>query len=139
VFNALRSDELLVGVGRMLRMAADAKGPPEGFERSQLLSAFSVTRLLASEQRAAATLLEATRADLTAALAGDDRPATATAREQVAAAPDGTALGEALVALLAALPDPDPEPTRAAVHRALRTMVDDEVAALDRAPEGARS
>jgi hypothetical protein len=137
VFNALRSDELLVGVGRMLRMAADAKEPLEGFERSQLLSAFSVTRLLASEQRAEAQLLEATRADLAGALAGDDRAPVAAARERIAAAADGPALGEALTALLAALPDPDPEPTRAALHRALRAMVDDEVAALDRGPEGA--
>ena len=137
MFNALRSDELLVGVGRMLRMAADAKEPLEGFERSQLLSAFSVTRLLASEQRAEPQLLEATRADLAGALAGDDRAPAAAARERIAAAADGPALGEALTELLAALPNPDPEPTRAAVHRALRTMVDDEVAALDRGPEGA--
>jgi hypothetical protein len=136
VFNALRSDELLVGVGRMLRMAADAKEPLEGFERSQLLSAFSVTRLLASEQRAQAQLLEATQADLDGALAGDDRDVVVAARERIAAAADGPALGEALTALLAGLPDAA-DPTRAAVHRALRTMVDDEVAALDRGPEGA--
>jgi hypothetical protein len=136
VFNALRSDELLVGVGRMLRMAADAQAAPEGFERSQLLSAFSVTRLLASEQRAQATLLDATRADLLAALAGDDRPVVASARDRIAAAPDGPALGEALTALLAELREAG-DPSRVAVHRALRTMVDDEVAALDRGPEGA--
>ena len=72
MFNALRSDELLVGVGRMIRMAADATDPLEGFERSQLLSAFSVTRLLASEQRGAAgaTIREAFgRGDLAAMVA----------------------------------------------------------------------
>jgi hypothetical protein len=135
VFNALRSDELLVGVGRMLRLAADAQGPLEGFERSQMLSAFSVTRLLAAEQRAAGELLQATRANLLRALAGD-RPPIAAARERVAAATDGVALGDALTALLAALPPDDP--ARPGVHRALRTMVDAEVAALDRGPEEPR-
>jgi hypothetical protein len=129
MFNALRSDELLVGVGRMLRMAADAKEPLEGFERSQLLSAFSVTRLLASEQRAQADLLEATRASLVGVLDADGAA-------RVAAAADGPALGAVLTDLLAGLGDAD-DPTRVAVHRALRTMVDDEVAALDRGPEDA--
>jgi hypothetical protein len=127
MFNALRSDELLVGVGRMLRLAADAREPLEGFERSQMLSAFSVTRLLAAEQRGAAALLEATRADLLAAAPAGE------GRERIAAATDGVALGDALTGLLAALAPDDP--ARAAVHRALRTMVDAEVAALDRGPE----
>jgi hypothetical protein len=128
VFNALRSDELLVGVGRMIRMAADTTGPLEDFQRSQLLSAYSVTRLLAAEQRAQAGLLEATRADLLAAA-----PEDAAARQRIAAAPDGPALGGAVTALLADLPPRDP--ARTAVHGALRRMVDAEVAALDRGPE----
>jgi len=124
VFNALRSDELLTGVGRMLRMAAKADGPLEDFQRSQLLSAYSVTRLLAAEQRAQARLLEATRADLLAAI-DDGSPA----RAAIAAAADGPALGVAVAALLEDL-DPD-DPARDGVHRALRTMVDAEVAALE--------
>jgi hypothetical protein len=135
VFNALRSDELLVGVGRMIRMAADATDPLEGFERSQLLSAFSVTRLLASEQRGAAALLASTQAELDAVLAADDRAAAAAARARVAAALDGVAIGDALGDLLAELPDPDP--TRTAVHHALRHMIDAEVGALARSPEAA--
>jgi hypothetical protein len=135
MFNALRSDELLVGVGRMLRLAADLKAAPEGFERSQLLSAFSVTRLLASEQRGAAALLAATRTDLDAALATDERPEATAARAAVADAIDGVALGDAVQDLLEALPDPDP--TRTAVHGALRRMVDAEVATLARSPEEA--
>jgi hypothetical protein len=119
VFNALRSDELLVGVGRMLRMAAASEGPLEDFQRSQLLSAYSVTRLLAAEQRAQAILLEATRADLLAAV-GEDAG--------IAAAADGPALGAAVAARLADMAPDDP--ARAAVHRALRTMVDAEVSAL---------
>lgn len=136
MFNALRSDELLVGVGRMLRMAAAAEGPLEDFQRSQLLSAFSVTRLLASEQRAQAALLQATRADLLGALDGDDRAVVAAARERIAAAADGPELGAALNALLAELPYAD-DPARVALQRALRRMVDAEVAALDRSPEAA--
>jgi hypothetical protein len=130
VFNALRSDELLVGVGRMLRMAAASEGPLEDFQRSQLLSAYSVTRLLAAEQRAQAELLEATRADLLAAA-----PEGAAGREAIASAVDGPALGAATALLLEGLAVDDP--ARVEVHRALRTMVDAEVAALDRGPEGA--
>jgi hypothetical protein len=133
VFNALRSDELLVGVGRMLRLAADLKTAPEGFERSQLLSAFSVTRLLASESRGAATLLAATKADLDAALDGDGREAVASARAAIAAAVDGVAIGDAVLDLLEALPAEDP--TRAAIQHALRRMVDAEVATLAIGPE----
>ena len=133
MFNALRSDELLVGVGRMLRLAADLKVAPEGFERSMLLSAFSVTRLLASEQRGAAVLLAATRADLDAALAGDGREAAVAARGAIADAVDGIAIGDAVLDLLEALPASDP--TRAAVQHALRRMVDAEVATLARPPE----
>jgi hypothetical protein len=132
MFNALTSAELLVGVGRVLRMVADANGELEGFQRSQVLSAFSVTRLLASEQLAAAELLERTRADLSEALAGDDRPAAAQARERVEAARDGLQIGDAIGDLLAALARPDALRTR--VHAILREMTDREVAALARPP-----
>ena len=133
MFNALRSDELLGGVGAVLRMAADARGPLEDYERSQLLSAFSVTRLLAAEQRAERELLQATKDELAAAMAGDDRPETAAARTRVDEATSGVEIGDAMVELLAALPRPDP--TRTQVHRALRGMVDREVEALGRSPE----
>jgi hypothetical protein len=130
VFNALRPDELLTGVGRVLRMGADARGPLEDYERSQLLSAYSVTRLLAAEQRAAPDLLSTTRADLLGALAGDDRPAAAAARKGVESATSGVEIGDALAGLLAELPREDA--TRTKLHTALRTMVDGEVAALGR-------
>ena len=61
MFNALRPDELLVGVGGVLRLVAAAPGPLEEYERSQALSAYSVTRLLAAEERAAAGLLADTK------------------------------------------------------------------------------
>jgi hypothetical protein len=128
VFNALRSDELLLGVGRVVRMAADAAGPLEDYERSQLLSAFSVVRLLAAEQRAAPELLASTRQELERALGGDERPDVVGARRTIDEATDGVAIGDALVDLLAALPREDP--TRTKVHAALRVMIDNEVAAL---------
>lgn len=136
MFNALRSDELLAGIGRVLRRAAAADSRLEGFERSVVLSATSVARLLAGEQRAQAALLATTRRELDAALAGDDRPLVADARRRVAAAADGPALGAALGDLLAELPRPDA--VRTAVQRALRAMADAEVAALAAPPEGAR-
>jgi hypothetical protein len=132
MFNALTSAQLLVGVGRVLRMVADANGELEGFQRSQVLSAFSVTRLLASEQLAAAELLERTRADLSGALAGDDRPPAIEAKTRVDAARDGLQIGDAIGDLLAALPRPDALRTR--VHAILRDMTEREVAALAQAP-----
>jgi hypothetical protein len=132
MFNALTSTQLLVGVGRVLRMVADAQGELEGFQRSQALSAFSVTRLLASEQLAAAELLERTREDLRDALEGDARPIVADARLRIETAHDGLAIGDALGDLLAALPRPDALRTR--IHAILREMTDREVAALAQAP-----
>ncbi len=135
MFNALRSDELLVGIGRVLRRAAAAESRLEGFERSLVLSATSVARLLAAEQRAQADLLASTRTRLDGALAGDERPLVVAARQRVATAADGPALGAALAELLAELPRPDA--VRDAVQRALRTMADAEVAALAAPAAGA--
>lgn len=132
MFNALRSDELLVGVGRVLRLVAAAPGALEEYERSQTLSAYSVTRLLAAEQAAAAELLAQTKAALGRALAGDARPAVTAAAAQIAAATDGIAIGDALSTLLGGLPRPDP--LRPGLQRALAAMIDSEVAALGAAP-----
>jgi hypothetical protein len=132
MFNALTSTQLLVGVGRVLRMVADAGGELEGFQRSQVLSAFSVTRLLASEQLAEAELLESTRAQLRSTLEQDDRPVAAEALARVDAAHDGLAIGDAVGDLLAALPRPDALRTR--IHAILRAMTDREVAALAHPP-----
>jgi hypothetical protein len=133
MFNALRSDELLIGIGRVLRIVADAPGALEEYERSQTLSAYSVTRLLAAEQAAAADLLAWTQAALAAALEGDPRPEAHAARERIAAVASGPELGEALGELLPALPPGDP--TRARVHRVLAEMIDREVAALAALPQ----
>ena len=128
MFNALRSDELLVGVGRVLRQVAGTSNALEDYERSQALSAYSVTRLLAAEERAAAALLARTKEALHAALVADRRPEVQAIAAQVDVATNGLEVGDA-VAQLFALLEPD-EPLRARVHRILATMIDDEVAAL---------
>lgn len=132
MFNALTSTDLLVGVGRVLRMVAAQEGGLEDFQRSQVLSAFSVTRLLASEQQAEARLLADAKRDLGRALADDERPDVGQARERIAAASSGVEIGEALGALLAELPRTDP--LRGPVHAALRAMIDAEVTALATPP-----
>jgi hypothetical protein len=128
VFNALRSDELLVGVGRVLRLVAAAPGALTEYERSQTLSAYSVTRLLAAEQAAAAELLATTKRDLLEASCEDERAAVRHAAERIAAATNGIAVGDAVDELLGVLA-PD-EPLLRRVHAALATMIDSEVAAL---------
>jgi hypothetical protein len=126
MFNALRSEELLMGVGRVLRMVADTPGALEEYERSQTLSAYSVTRLLAAEQAASAELLAWTRDALAAVLDGE-------ARRRVEAASSGVELGDVLSDLLAELPREDP--TRTRVHAVLAEMIDREVAALAALPQ----
>jgi hypothetical protein len=128
VFNALRSDELLVGVGRVLRQVATVPRALEEYERSQALSAYSVTRLLAAEQRSMAGLLAQTKEQLVSALGPDDRSEVRALGERIAAATDGIEVGDAVASLLSLL-GPD-ETLRASVHRILATMIDDEVAAL---------
>jgi hypothetical protein len=128
MFNALRSDELLVGIGRVLRLVADAPEALEEYARSQTLSAYSVTRLLAAEQAAAAELLAQTKTALGEVLSGDGRPEVTGAAQRIAAATDGIAVGDALSGLLAGLPRPDP--LRPGLQRALAAMIDAEVAAL---------
>jgi diphthamide biosynthesis methyltransferase len=128
VFNALRPDELLVGVGQVLRLVAAAPGPLEEYERSQALSAYSVTRLLAAEERAMGGLLAETKHALVDAIAGDERPAVRELTGRVSEAANGPELGQAVSALLALLAPG--EPLRARTHGILATMIDAEVAAL---------
>ena len=128
MFNALTPVQLLAGIGQTLRMAAEAQ-VLEGYQRSQLLSAYSIARLLASEQAASAELLAWSRDALTGALEGDDRPPARHAAGAIAATGDGQALGQVVAALLAELPAEDP--TRSRVHGVLREMTDREVLALD--------
>jgi hypothetical protein len=134
VFNALRSDELLVGIGLVLRSAAEVKGPLEDFQRVQLLSAQSVARLLAAEQRAQAELLAWLKTGLDDALGATEHPAACDARTALAGADSGPAVGEVLGALLEQLPEGDP--ARPRVRATLRELADREVAALATAAGG---
>src|SRR6185312_4269945 len=94
VFNSLRTDQLIAGIGATARAAAGATGAPDEYARGQLLSAYSVSRLL----RAEAALFAWLREELLAALAeaGED-PAAAAAAARIEAAGDALAIGEALV------------------------------------------
>lgn len=139
MFNPLRTDELIAGMGTTMRAAAAAGGPADDYARGQLLSAFSISRLLAAEVRAEAGLLAWLRAELEEALAAGTDPAAAAARERIAAAPDAIAVGEALVDLLAELRGDGREPElRARIHAVLREMASRELVALATRPEGSR-
>ncbi|MDO8187802.1 hypothetical protein Q5424_10520 [Conexibacter sp. JD483] len=131
MFNALTPPQLLAGVGRVLRASADADGALEDYQRSQVLSAYSVTRLLAGELQGADALRAWTRAALLDALAGDGRPPAVAAREQLAdPAVGGVRIGELVADLLAALPRAGADPVRDAVRAILRELADREQAAL---------
>ncbi len=107
MFNALTPEELLIGVGRVLRMAAAARGPLEDYQRSQILSAYSVTRLLAAELAAETELLGWLQESLAAALdGGASSVAIDDARERIASARTGVEVGEALAELLPTLASP---------------------------------
>ena len=131
VFNPLKPHEIVQALGRVLRSAADSGGPADEYQRSQLLSAYSIARHLAAEEAARAELLEWFRGEVLAVLDGDEQ-AVAAARERIRGARDGAEVGEALVDLLAELPRND-----AGLRRRLRAlfveMADREVEALARA------
>ena len=137
MFNSLRTDQLIAGIGATARAAAGATGAPDEYARGQLLSAYSVSRLLAAEVRAEAALFAWLREELLAALAeaGED-PAAAAAAARIEAAGDALAIGEALVDLLAELRGRDPEPAlRPRLQAILREMAERELVALAARPE----
>jgi hypothetical protein len=152
MFNALRTEQLIAGIGATARAAATADGPPDEYARGQLLSAYSVSRLLAAEVSAETALLAWLRAELLAALAEhpDDAAANAAA-PRIETAADAGEIGAALVDLLADLRTRPPERVRsspdyvrqsanapslrARIHSILREMADRELAALAARPE----
>jgi hypothetical protein len=131
VFNSLRTDQLIAGIGATARTAAGATGAPDDYARGQLLSAYSVSRLLAAEVSGEAALLAWLRSELLDAL-GDNPAAT-----KIEAAPDGIAIGGILVDLLAELRESGEDPElRTRIHAILREMAGRELAALAARPEG---
>jgi len=158
MFNSLRTEQLIAGIGAVGRAAASASGPPDEYARGQLLSAYSVSRLLAAEVSAEAALLAWLRGELSAALAAHpEDPAAAAVLPRIEAATDSGAIGDALVDLLAELRTRDaaaaaervrtspripgksanaPE-LRGRIHAILREMAQRELTALAARPEGA--
>jgi uncharacterized protein YPO0396 len=138
VFNSLRTDQLIAGIGATARTAAGATGAPDDYARGQLLSAYSVSRLLAAEVSGEAALLARLRGELLDALAtAPDDPAAAAAATRIEAATDGNEIGGALVDLLADLRARDEVPElRTKIHAILREMAGRELAALAARPEG---
>ncbi len=131
MFNSLRTDQLIAGIGATARTAAGATGPPDDYARGQLLSAYSVSRLLAAEVSGEAALLAWLRGELLDALG--DNPAAA----KIEAAPDAVAIGGVLVDLLAELRESGEDPElRTRIHAILREMAGRELAALAARPEG---
>jgi hypothetical protein len=138
VFNPLPAPEITAAVGRVLKQAASASDPPDDYQRSQLLSAYSITRHLAAEQaggdEVVAWFRESLAAELEKAAAGDppqlaDPDAWA---ERIRSCPDGRELGTPVRDLLLALrrSRPDAEPLLSETHRLLREACDREVATL---------
>jgi hypothetical protein len=128
MFNPMSASELILGLARVLRLAAEpaAAAAPDDYRRSQLLSAHSLARHLAAEQAAAPELLAWLRMRLVETLAGD--PACAGARAAIAAAGGAEEIGAALTALLG---DEQLEPgLRRELHALLAELADREVAAL---------
>ncbi len=131
MFNSLRTEQLIAGIGAVGRAAATASGPPDEYARGQLLSAYSVSRLLAAEVSAEAELLAWLRGELLEAL-GDNPVAT-----KVEAAPDAVEIGGILVDLLAELRQSGADPElRTRIHAILREMTERELLALAARPEG---
>ncbi|MCW2981513.1 MAG: hypothetical protein JWO14_3240 [Solirubrobacterales bacterium] len=131
MFNSLRTDQLIAGIGATARTAAGATGAPDDYARGQLLSAYSVSRLLAAEVSGEAALLAWLRSELLDAVGG--RPVAT----KIEAAPDATRIGGILVDLLAELRESGEDPElRTRIHAILREMAGRELAVLATRPEG---
>jgi len=141
MFNAISTEDLIAGMGRTMRAAA-AEGAADEYARSQLLSAYSISRLLAAEVRAEAALLAWLKGELLAALAaaeGEDAGAAAAVAGRIDNAADSGAVGDALVELLAELRSHPDSTLRGRVHAILREMASRELVALAARPERART
>lgn len=139
MFNSLRTEQLIAGIGAVGRAAATASGPPDEYARGQLLSAYSVSRLLAAEVSAEAELLAWLRGELSTALADHlDDPAAAAGLPRIEVATDPGAIGDALVDLLAELRarDDGGGELRRRLQAILREMAQRELLALAARPEG---
>lgn len=128
MFNALRHEQLLVGVGTVLKEAAGAEEPPQGYARGQILSALSITRFMAAELAAEQEILDELTDGLVEALDFDEREEIRVARDEVLVAANGRELGLVLAELLDGIPEDDP--VRGLVRVALKRMAEHEVNSL---------
>lgn len=138
MFNPLPASEITLAVGQVLKQAASAKEPQDEYQRSQLLSAYSITRHLAAEQAAGDEMLVRFRERLAAELreaaaAGAPPLADLEGRaERIEACRSGAELGAPVSDLLGELRQSGVEAQGLieAIHRLLRELCDREVAAL---------
>jgi hypothetical protein len=120
--------ELIQGLGQVLREAARETG--DDYRRSQLLSAYSLSRHLAAEQVAAPGLFAWLREGLDRELATTMAPAAA-ARAALAEPAAEADVGTILARLFAELGDgAEDEALRRRLHSLLADLTDREVAAL---------
>lgn len=142
MFNPLSAPEITIAVGRVLKQAASTEGSRDEYQRSQLLSAYSITRHLAAEQADGEALTDWFRerlvAELREAAAADPAPledldARAAA---IGGCRAGGEIGPHVRDLLVALrrSHTNPERLLTSVHRLLREACDREVAALATPP-----
>ena len=143
MFNPLPAPEITIAIGRVLKQAASTEDPRDEYQRSQLLSAYSVARHLAAEQAGGDALLDWVRERIAAELrdaAGDGAPPLPDLEARAAAvaeAEEGKDLGPLIRDLLVALRrsgDGAP-PLLHSVRRLLREGCDREVAMLAAPPE----
>jgi hypothetical protein len=138
VFNPLSAPEITLAVGRVLKEAASTDDPQDEYQRSKLLSAYSITRHLAAEQaggdEVVAWFRERLLGELKRAAASGAPPlADLEARaERIGSCRDGGELGTQVWDLLVALrqSETDAEPLLTEAHRLLREACDREVATL---------
>lgn len=136
MFNPLRTDQLIAGMGKTMRAAAAGAGEEDEYARGQLLSAYSISRLLAAEVRSGPELLAWLKRESLACLERGEGPAAARAAARIEAAAGAAAVGEALVDLFAELRRDGGDPRlRAELHAVLRELAARELALLAARPE----
>lgn len=129
MFNPMEPPELIQGLGQVLREAARETG--DDYRRSQLLSAYSLSRHLAAEQVAAPGILVWLREGLDRELAEATGPAAAGARAALAGPVAKAEVGTVLAQLFAALGDgAEDAALRRRLHSLLADLTDREVAVL---------
>lgn len=132
MFNPLTPSQVMLAVGAVLKSAASTPGHDD-FSRSQLLSAYSVSRHLAAEQEAAAPLRRWFLAELDHLLERAGEPAsryTARVRECQENEEIGEIVSELLGELRSTEASPQVRGLSAELRRVLRELCNREVAAL---------